>query len=113
MLQPARPRSRLCGGQGGVHRRASEMGPDLNRPMSPTEYFEPSALRRYPGALRNWPQRMMQGFAPDQLSNYEINAIHGPLALPLPRQAPRTPLLNRCRQSGCHSQRRSCVITVS
>lgn len=57
---------------------ASDMGPDLNRPMSPTEYFEPSALRRYirdPGALRSWPQRMMQGFAPDQLSDYQIDAI--------------------------------------
>ncbi|UFN50089.1 cytochrome c [Roseomonas sp. OT10] len=57
---------------------ASDMGPDLNRPMSPTEYFEPSALRRYlrdPGSVRDWPQRVMQGFSPEQLSDDDINGI--------------------------------------
>lgn len=57
---------------------ASDMGPDLNRPMSPTEYFEPSALRRYlrdPGSVRDWPRRVMQGFSPEQLSDYDVNAI--------------------------------------
>jgi len=74
---------------------ASDMGPDLNRPMSPTEYFEPSALRRYirdPGALRSWPQRMMQGFAPDQLSDYEINVIVGYLDYMARRRAQATGL---------------------
>jgi mono/diheme cytochrome c family protein len=57
---------------------ASEMGPDLNRPMNPTEYFQPAALRRYlrdPASVRTWPERKMPGFAPEQISEAELEAL--------------------------------------
>ncbi len=44
---------------------AAETGPDLNRPMNPTEYFQPAALRRYlrdPASVRSWPEQKMPGF---------------------------------------------------
>lgn len=43
----------------------STIGPDLNLPMNPTEYFRPEALRaliRDPAAVRTWPERRMPGF---------------------------------------------------
>lgn len=46
--------------------------------MSPTEYFQPWALRaliRDPGSLRFWPDRRMPGFSEDVLSDGEIYAI--------------------------------------
>ena len=57
---------------------ASEVGPDLNRPMNPTEYFQPTALRRYlrdPASVRAWPGQRMPGFAPDQISEAELDAL--------------------------------------
>ena len=62
---------------------ASEMGPDLNRPMNPTEYFQPAALRRYlrdPASVRSWPEQRMPGFAPEQLSEAELEAVIAYLA---------------------------------
>jgi mono/diheme cytochrome c family protein len=56
----------------------AEIGPDLNRPMSPTEYFTLPALRKYlrdPASLRTWPERKMPGFEPSALSDAEIDAI--------------------------------------
>ncbi|MFG1357619.1 c-type cytochrome [Xanthobacter pseudotagetidis] len=43
----------------------STIGPDLNLPMNPTEYFQPAALRqliRDPAAVRTWPEQRMPGF---------------------------------------------------
>jgi mono/diheme cytochrome c family protein len=43
----------------------STIGPDLNLPMNPTEYFQPAALHRLirdPTAVRTWPARRMPGF---------------------------------------------------
>ncbi|MBB6307658.1 c-type cytochrome [Xanthobacter tagetidis] len=43
----------------------STIGPDLNLPMNPTEYFQPAALHRLirdPAAVRTWPERRMPGF---------------------------------------------------
>lgn len=57
---------------------ASEVGPDLNRPMNPTEYFRPAALRRYlrdPASVRTWPEQKMPGFAPEQLGEAELDAL--------------------------------------
>jgi len=57
---------------------AAEMGPDLNLPMNPTEYFTDAALRaliRDPAAVRDWPGRQMQGFTAEQLSDGEIDDI--------------------------------------
>lgn len=57
---------------------SADAGPDLNLPMNPTEYFQPSALHRYirnPASLRNWPGRAMPPFSPDQLSDREIDLV--------------------------------------
>ena len=45
---------------------AGSIGPDLNLPMNPTEYFEAKALEsviRDPASVRNWPRRTMPGFS--------------------------------------------------
>ena len=57
---------------------SSEMGPDLNLPMNPTEYFQLPALRRYirdPASVRTWPEQKMPGFGPERLSETELEAI--------------------------------------
>ncbi|VXC66123.1 Cytochrome c, mono-and diheme variants (fragment) [Pseudomonas sp. 8Z] len=44
----------------------AELGPDLNIPHSPTEYFGGDFLRQYiraPQSLRRWPQARMPGFS--------------------------------------------------
>ncbi|HSY27948.1 MAG TPA: cytochrome c [Burkholderiaceae bacterium] len=54
------------------------VGPDLNRPYSPTEYFQESFLRkliRNPAAVRNWGQRAMPGFSPDVLSEAQVDDL--------------------------------------
>ena len=56
----------------------STLGPDLNMPMSPTEYFQPDALRlflRDPEAVRSWPGRTMTGFEVDALSDEELDDL--------------------------------------
>jgi mono/diheme cytochrome c family protein len=56
----------------------ADIGPDLIRPHSPTEYFQPWALRaliRDPGSLRSWPDRRMPGFSKDVLSDGDVDAI--------------------------------------
>ena len=62
---------------------SAEMGPDLNVPMNPTEYFQASALRRYlrdPASVRAWPEQKMPGFGPDRLSEAELDAVIAYLA---------------------------------
>lgn len=57
---------------------ASEVGPDLNRPMNPVKYFQPAALRRYlrdPASVRHWPDQKMPGFAPETLSDAELDQL--------------------------------------
>jgi len=57
---------------------AAEMGPDLNLPQNPTEYFRAEALPaflRNPAALRAWPGQKMSGFSPEQLSDAEIARV--------------------------------------
>ena len=57
---------------------SADVGPDLNEPENPTEYFQESALKRYirdPAALRHWSKMQMQGFKPAQLSDHEIDLI--------------------------------------
>jgi mono/diheme cytochrome c family protein len=57
---------------------SSEMGPDLNRPMNPTEYFQRPALHRFirdPASVRAWPDQKMPGFGPDRLSEAEVEAV--------------------------------------
>jgi mono/diheme cytochrome c family protein len=57
---------------------SSDMGPDLNRPENPTEYFLIDELKRFirdPASLRHWPAMQMQGFRDDALSDREIDLI--------------------------------------
>jgi mono/diheme cytochrome c family protein len=57
---------------------ASDVGPDLNRPMNPTEYMTPGglhALIRDPKSVRTWPEQKMNGWPPDLLSDAEIDEI--------------------------------------
>lgn len=63
---------RINGGGG------ASIGPDMNLPMNPVEYFQPAALRRYlrdPASVRHWPEQKMPGFAREQLSDSELEQI--------------------------------------
>jgi mono/diheme cytochrome c family protein len=56
----------------------SDIGPDLNLPMNPTEYFQPKALARYirnPASVRKWNAMAMPAFNTDMLSDREIVEI--------------------------------------
>jgi mono/diheme cytochrome c family protein len=62
---------------------ASDVGPDLNTPMNPTAYMTRAglhALIRDPKAVRSWPTQIMPGFAEDQMSDRDIDAVIGYLA---------------------------------
>lgn len=57
---------------------SANVGPDLNRPENPTEYFQAEALKSYirnPAAIRHWPTMQMQGFDKEALSDHEIEEI--------------------------------------
>ena len=57
---------------------ASDVGPDLNLPMNPTEYLTASGLHdliRNPKAVRTWPAQAMPPFPPDYLSDREIDRV--------------------------------------
>ncbi len=54
---------------------AAAIGPDLNLPMNPTDYFTAEALTRYirdPGQVRNWPAMRMPGFSAAAISDAEL-----------------------------------------
>src|SRR5580698_2383649 len=54
------------------------VGPDLNRPHNPTEYFQPWALRAYirdPKSIRAWSGMKMPGFDKAMLSDPDLDAI--------------------------------------
>jgi len=56
----------------------AEIGPDLNRPMNPTRYFQRAALFRYirdPASVRTWPEQRMTGFRPEALPDAAIEDI--------------------------------------
>ncbi|MEG0247121.1 MAG: c-type cytochrome [Pseudomonas sp.] len=56
----------------------AQLGPDLNLPHNPTEYFQPAFLRqliRDPQSLRKWPQAKMPGFTKNVLSEQELDAL--------------------------------------
>jgi mono/diheme cytochrome c family protein len=59
---------------------ASDVGPDLNLPMNPTQYMTEvglHALIRDPKSVRFWPGMKMNGLPPDLLSDREIGLIIG------------------------------------
>lgn len=54
------------------------VGPDLNRPVSPTEYFKEPFLRkliRDPASVRNWGRRTMPGFTPSVLNDAKLDDL--------------------------------------
>jgi len=54
------------------------VGPDLNRPMNPTQYLTQDGLRaliRDPKSVRSWPGLLMPGFTADQMSDREIDLV--------------------------------------
>lgn len=56
----------------------ADVGPDLNLPENPTEYFQADALKRFirdPSSLRHWPKMQMNGFDKEALSDHEIDLI--------------------------------------
>ena len=70
---------------------ASAVGPDLNRPMNPTEYLTGAGLRaliRDPKAVRSWPEARMPGFPADQMSDREIDLVISYLAHMTARRTP-------------------------
>ncbi|MGE0491903.1 MAG: cytochrome c [Vulcanimicrobiota bacterium] len=61
----------------------AKMGPDLNDPYNPTEYFQPEMLRkliRDPQSLRRWPQSKMSGFDEKILPEAELDQLLAYLA---------------------------------
>jgi mono/diheme cytochrome c family protein len=57
---------------------AGSIGPDLNLPMNPTEYFEAKALAaliRDPAGVRTWPRRSMRGFSETAIPDAELSDL--------------------------------------
>jgi len=53
----------------------SQVGPDLNLPLNPTEYLRESILPRYirdPKSIRTWESSKMPGFGPEVLSDEDV-----------------------------------------
>ena len=62
---------------------AARIGPDLNLPLNPTEYFQPSALKAFlrdPASVRRWPEMRMQGFDATAMSDADLDAVVAYLA---------------------------------
>ena len=62
---------------------AGRMGPDLNQPMNPLQYFQEDALRRLirnPQSVRAWPAQAMPGFGPQQISPAQLDDLLAYLA---------------------------------
>ncbi len=56
----------------------AELGPDLNWPLSPTEYWKISFLKKYirdPKAIRYWPKSKMPGFDPSEIPDEELREL--------------------------------------
>ena len=56
----------------------AQLGPDLNVPMNPTEYFQETALRkliRQPGSVRSWKQSVMPGFDQQSLPEADLDDL--------------------------------------
>jgi mono/diheme cytochrome c family protein len=57
---------------------AGSIGPDLNLPMNPTEYFEAKALAAFvrdPASVRNWPGMIMRGFSVATIPDAELSDL--------------------------------------
>jgi mono/diheme cytochrome c family protein len=57
---------------------AGSIGPDLNLPMNPTEYFDAQALASYirdPASVRAWPGMAMRGFSAGSISDADLSDL--------------------------------------
>ena len=62
----------------------ANLGPDLNRPHNPTEYFQSAYLRRLirnPASVRVWRQSLMPGFNQQSISDSELDDLIAYLTL--------------------------------
>lgn len=62
---------------------AADVGPDLGRPMNPTQYLSPKGLRaliRNPKAVRTWPQQQMPAFDETMIRDADLDALIAYLA---------------------------------
>jgi len=60
------------------HGGDAQIGPDLNLPMNPTEYFQEDMLRkmiRNPSSVRSWKQSTMPGFSEQSVSPAELDDL--------------------------------------
>ncbi len=67
---------------------AADIGPDLGRPMGPTQYMTLAGLRaliRNPKSVRTWPLQRMQGFPATVLSDTDLDALIAYLQAMSPR----------------------------
>ena len=56
----------------------ASLGPDLNRPHSPIEYFQEAYLRkliRNPASVRSWKQSLMPGFNQQSISDAQLGEL--------------------------------------
>jgi mono/diheme cytochrome c family protein len=56
----------------------ANIGPDLNQPMNPTDYFQAEALKKFirnPRSVRQWKSMQMPTFNQETLSESDINAL--------------------------------------
>ncbi len=56
----------------------AKLGPDLNVPMSPVEYFKEETLKmliRNPQSLRTWPQSKMSAFSKEVMPDQELDDL--------------------------------------
>lgn len=70
---------------------SAAMGPDLNRPMNPTEYLTPAGLKtliRDPRSVRTWPGQQMPGFDAAMLSDADLDRVVAYLGHMAGRKAP-------------------------
>jgi mono/diheme cytochrome c family protein len=70
------------------------VGPDLNLPMSPAEYFKDGILRRYvrdPRSVRAWPGQRMPAFSKEDLDDEGLAALEQYLRHMADRRAPSSP----------------------
>lgn len=75
------------------HGGDANIGPDLNLPFNPTEYFQPEYLRLYirdPASVRAWPQMRMPAFSPSALDDTQLNDLLAYLRHMRSRKAPTT-----------------------
>ena len=55
------------------------MGPDLNLPMNPTEYFKEGIFEKYvrnPDSVRKWNGQRMPSFPEEVLTDEELAQVH-------------------------------------